>query len=333
MAVRMTQTVRAITALFLLSLAAPALSQTFSIQSISTADLGKVQSATSGDTVFRIDSATGNVTRQSGTGIRVASAATRTLVTIACGAQNQCDTDSAKIVITKIGTPTKRAGALTNFNVSVSGATATLATTPTGTTTLTFNVGPIGKSSSKTFWLGMDYPIKDDSALATGDATSGFVVTISKTNGSSASASNGSVIARVFRPITIGLTSNMSFGTISRPFTGTGTYSLDSATGDRTLTGQGVQGLISAPVRAAYTVSGEGGQVFSVSVPATFDLTRTGGSITVTTNNTAGGTQVLGGALGSSGSFPFYVGGSFPLSSTMTLGAYTASFAVTVQYN
>lgn len=53
----------------------------------------------------------------------------------------------------------------------------------------------------------------------------------------------------------------------------------------------------------------------------------------MTTNNNANGTQILSGALGSAGTLPFSVGGSFPLSSTMALGGYTGTFAVTVQYN
>ena len=70
-----------------------------------------------------------------------------------------------------------------------------------------------------------------------------------------------------------------------------------------------------------------------MSVPATFEMTRSGGSITVTTNNNAAGTQLLSGALGSGGTFPFSVGGSFPLTSTTALGSYTGMFVVTVQYN
>ena len=88
---------------------------------------------------------------------------------------------------------------------------------------------------------------------------------------------------------------------------------------------------MSPATRASYLVTGEGGQTFSISVPPTFQMTQAGGSITVTTNNNAAGTQVLSGALGSVGTFPFSVGGSFPLTSSTPLGVYTGTFVVSVQ--
>jgi hypothetical protein len=79
-------------------------------------------------------------------------------------------------------------------------------------------------------------------------------------------------------------------------------------------------------------VTGEGGQAISISVPPTFVMNGPA-SLTVTTNKTAGESQILSSALGSGGSYGFYVGGTLPTSSATPVGAYSGSFAVTVQYN
>jgi hypothetical protein len=311
--------------------AAPAFSQTISVTSPDP-QLGNVVSAPTGDTIFRVSPSASTVTVAGGTGYRVSGGTTRAVVTVTCPNVGACNTKDVDVTISAIGSPTKRARALTNFTVSNGTATIKVPPGVSGTNPITFKLNPVGRSSTKYFYLGMDFPIAGDSSgLPTGVATSNFL--INATAASVNISANGQAVATVFRPITIGLTSNLSFGTVSRPFAGTGTVSLDSATGERALTGQGVQGILAAPVRAAYLVSGEGGQVFSISVPPTFTMTGATDTLTVTTNNNAAGTQVLSGSLGSAGSRAFHVGGSFPLNSSTGLGTYSGSFAVTVQYN
>ena len=79
--------------------------------------LGNVSSASSGNTVFRASAADGTVTRTSGTGYRISSGNTRSLVTLGCGTSSFCDTRDIDITISSTGTPTGRAAALTNFTV------------------------------------------------------------------------------------------------------------------------------------------------------------------------------------------------------------------------
>lgn len=309
--------------------AAPASAQTISVTS--APELNNVVSAPSGDTRFTISASTGAVTVTSGAGYRVRPGSTRAVVTVTCPNVGACDNKQVDVTVSAIGTPTNRAKALTNFTVASGTATVTPAGA-TGTNPITFKLEPIGRNGSKFFYLGMDFPIAGDSGgLATGTATSGFVV-----NASAASVNisdMGLARATVFRPIAIALTSNLSFGTITRTLSGTGSVMLDSATGNRTVTGYGVEARTPA-IRASYLVSGEGGQILSVSVPPTFQMTQAGGaSIVVTTNNNAVGTQALSGALGSGGTFSFSVGGSFPLTSTMALGSYSGTFTVSAQYN
>jgi hypothetical protein len=70
-----------------------------------------------------------------------------------------------------------------------------------------------------------------------------------------------------------------------------------------------------------------------VSVPSTFNLTNGANTITVTLTPSVSGTQTLGGSIGSAGTLPILVGGSFGLTSTTALGTYTGSFGVTITYN
>jgi hypothetical protein len=144
----------------------------------------------------------------------------------------------------------------------------------------------------------------------------------------------------IFRPITLTKNSDLRFGTVVRPATGADVVTVAAADGARTLsTGNAValsNGAHLAPTRAAFTVNGEGGQAFSISVPANFSMTRTGGAetllITLLSTATSG---TLTGTLGdaSSGSATFGIGGTMPVSSTTASGAYTGSFITTVAYN
>lgn len=306
----------------------PVAAQTISVTS--APDLGNVVSAASGDTIFAVSPNTGAIAVSSGAGYRLRPGTARAIITLTCPNVGACDNKQVDVTVSAIGAPTNRARSLDKFTVADGTASVTPAGV-TGTNPITFKLDPIGRNGTKYFYLGMDFPIAGDSSgLATGSATSSFVV-----NASAASvdiSAMGQARATVFRPITIGLLSDISFGIVTRPLSGSGSLSLDSATGDRKVTGSGVQGLSTTRL-ASYLVNGEGGQVFSVSVPATFEMTHPGGSITVTTNHTAGGTQTLNGAIGAGGTFQFSVGGSFPVTSVMELGSYSGTFAVSVQYN
>lgn len=320
-------------ALLLVCAGSPLVAQDLSISSISTTTLGNVASAPSGDTVLRIDPASGMVSKVSGSGRRVSIGSARSLVTVACGDKNKCNKDRALIVITAVGSPTARAKALTNFTAS--GATATIVGSPTTGNSISFLIEPIGQNGTKTFWVGFDFPFAgNETGLPTGSASTNFVVTISDDKGKDPYSSLGSVTATVFRPIAVQLLSDLAFGVISRPHTGSGSVSIDAATGARTLAGAGVQPMGSpATSVASYSVGGEGGQVFSVTVPQSFPMTGSPGTLTVTTSTTATGFQMLSGSLGAGGTATFNVGGTISVDTSTALGPYSGSFAVTVQYN
>ncbi len=141
----------------------------------------------------------------------------------------------------------------------------------------------------------------------------------------------------IFRPITLTKNTDLSFGTLVRPGSGSGTVTIAQADGARTFTG-GVALLSTGPNatagRATYTVNGEGGQSFSITVPANFTMTRTGGAETILVTLTPTATTgALSNALGAAGSATFGVGGELPVSDTTATGAYTGTFSTTVAYN
>ena len=323
----------ALCALFAMSTSATA--QNFTVSAIGAADFGNIVAAPSGVSTFRASAATGAVTKLSGNAVRLSTGSVRSLVTVACGNQNACNSANASVTVTVTGSPTGRATALQNFTVSVAGATATITQTPGTGSAITFRIGPVGRNSSRTFWIGYDLPINgNNSAAATGNASANMVVTISRTNGGRANSRTGTVTARVFRGIAVMRGANLGFGRIVLPRSGNGTVTLDPVTETVSVSGNGTAALGSpAPSAASFAVSGEGGQSVSITVPSTFIMTGSSGSLTVTTNPTLSGVQTLSGALGGAGSLAFDVGGSFPVTASTPSQVYTGTFSVTVAYN
>ena len=137
----------------------------------------------------------------------------------------------------------------------------------------------------------------------------------------------------IVQPVTISQSSALAFGTLIRPSTGSGTVSLGTGS-DTVSTSGGVVALRGTTTRARYTVSGEGGEVVSVSMPASFNLSRSGApDLAVTLTRSPSGNLTLSNALGATGTAALDIGGSFTISSTTPTGDYAGSFTVTVAYN
>ena len=138
--------------------------------------------------------------------------------------------------------------------------------------------------------------------------------------------------ATIIQPIAISGT-NMAFGTLVKPATGSGVVTLSNTGGSVTTSG-GVASLASgSKSSAAYSITGEGGQAISVTVPATLTMDGpSSSSLVVTLTNTTLPTALTG-SLGAAGTGSFGVGGTFTLGSTQTSGAYTGTFVVQVAYN
>ena len=154
------------------------------------------------------------------------------------------------------------------------------------------------------------------------------------------SATTANVTTTIIRPISVTKNTDLKFGTIVRPGSGSGTVGL-STTNVSTVTGTGAILLPSSTTSPAnFTVSGEGGQAFTMAIDSTVTLTNTaasGGTLTVTTVNDAACTTAcaLPGALGDpSGDTKIVnVAGSFPFISTTNTGAYAGVMNISVTYN
>ena len=310
--------------------------QSFTLNSVANVNLGKIAAATSGDTRFQASPVGGTVTKLSGNGARISTGAGHVLVTVSCGNQGACNSQNARIVVARTGTPTKRAKALENFTVSTAGASATIVTPPGTGNSISFTIGPVGRNGTKTFYVGYDFVVKGDtSGSASGVSSAGLSVTISRTNGNSPSSGSGTVSASVFRTLNAAATQPMSFGMISRPRDGPGTVALAPGATSVVTTGDGVAPLPgSSATSAVVGVTGEGGQSITITVPSSFPMYGPGGStIVVTPDPDKSGSTTLPGSLGGAGSETVTVGGSFPLTTNTQTGVYTGSFSVIFQYN
>jgi hypothetical protein len=140
----------------------------------------------------------------------------------------------------------------------------------------------------------------------------------------------------VIQPIALIKGTDLAFGALVRPSLGANVVTVDPGSGQRSITGAGDgTALPSQPAsRATYSVSGEGGAAFSITVPSSFTMTRSGGAetlpVTLSASTLSG---ALSGSVGTAGSANFSVGGSLPMSSATVSGDYTGTFDVTVGYN
>jgi hypothetical protein len=308
--------------------AAPA----YTVQVTQNADLGTITSAASGDTVFRVDPSTGTVTTPlGGTATRSSNGATRATVTISCAASVAGDcTKTVNVKLQTTGSGTGRARPLSRLTFWM--GTAVPAGAPPAPGSLAFTIAAIGPNSSKTFFVGADMTIAaDNSGLPTGMAEADFSALADESPNTPSTGAVGRLQAIVIRSIAIAKTSDLVFGRVVKPQSGAGSVTIDATTGARTMSG--ADSLDSpTPSRAAFNVTGEGGQMFSVTVPATFTMTGPTAMV-VTTSSSVGGTAMLSSTLGSAGSLAFGVGGSAPINASTLNGDYSGSFTVTVAYN
>jgi hypothetical protein len=150
----------------------------------------------------------------------------------------------------------------------------------------------------------------------------------------STDTANGSVT--IIRPLTLTKTTDLAFGRVVQPRSGLGTVSIAN-NGTTVSAGNGAVALSGLTTsHAVFGVSGEGNQVVNITSPANFDLSNGTDTITVTLApdwNTTTNQVTLSGSLGGAGAATLNLGGSFNLPSSISSGAYTGTFNVTVAYN
>lgn len=96
--------------------------------------------------------------------------------------------------------------------------------------------------------------------------------------------------------------------------------------------------LPGGPARSAarFTVSGEGGQSISINIPANVTMSNGANTLSVVTSNDLVGSptsQTLSGAVNSTGTRVFNVGGTVTVPAATPAGTYSGTLTVTVSYN
>lgn len=321
--------------LALCALPAAACAATWTVNITGPIELGAVAAAPSGDTVFRVDATSGAVIMVSGAGRRLSAGGARVQVNVSCrpsrGADNACTASNVPIRIGVIGGVTGRARAFSAFNVNM--GTASLISGPSGSNPLEFTLAPVGNNTDKTFFVGADFPVAgDDSGLPSGLGVNAFYAYAVDPSGQTLAGDADQGKVTVYRSLALARTADLNFGRIQIPTSGSSTIVLNPGTGARTVTGNAVAYATPAPARGGFTISGEGGQQVSLTVPSTIQMTGPG-TLTVNVTHDALATPRLSGALGAAGIYDFHVGGSFTITPTTPVGAYSGVLTVSVDYN
>ncbi len=135
----------------------------------------------------------------------------------------------------------------------------------------------------------------------------------------------------IIAPISLSRDSQLAFGTVTRPTAGNSSVVKITPGGAFSITGGDAVGYApagaAARTAATFTVNGESGLGYSISL-GTLQMAREGGGtidVSLTPSKTSGTIA--------SGTDAFGVGGEFTITNSTTLGAYTGNFTVTVQYN
>ncbi|HYG25853.1 MAG TPA: DUF4402 domain-containing protein [Caulobacteraceae bacterium] len=301
------------------------MAQTITPEVVASPDLGVIIPAGTTSTTFSFASATGSVT-QTGAAVRKSAGSTRAQVRLNCSGSGNTCANRIAVKVGSIGSPSGKAGALGNFNVTALSGTISAAS---GTNPRSFTIKPINKSTPASFYVGADLPIAaSNGAGEAGPATSQLYV-----YDAPASPSMGATIsaaANIYRGVTITGTA-LNFGTIVKPSSGSATVTLNPDTNTRSVTGSSAVGSAS---RAAFVVTGENSVAITVTQDSVLTLNRTGGgSILVTLSRSAVPTSIGSGTSGAAGSTTFYTGGTFVVGSATLLGIYTGSYNTRVDYN
>lgn len=309
-----------------------------------------------GTTTFQT-STSGNVTKISGPGSLAAAASGRQIqVQMAmsnCSNANnvpnfQGCSDTPKVTVSAIGSPTGLNQNLTAFTAASTGGQGIASTS--GSSPLTINLNPSGTTyyASWQFNIGYNLPISDAGGGASGAGSSSLLITITpSTAGCTGNSTTAIVPTQVGTPLAITSLAPFSFGRLVRPLTGSGTVTYtptNSGGGSLAVTG-GVIALSSpSPTTGIFRIQGQQYKQVVVQVDQSVNLTRGANTIVLTPravwgsdagngtfNNGMNGTGQANIAA-ANGILTLYVGGSFNLTSTTASGTYSGQINVTANY-
>ena len=154
-------------------------------------------------------------------------------------------------------------------------------------------------------------------------ATSAFAQTSANTT--------ASANANIIPAISIARVADLNFGDILQPAGAGGTLSLTAAA-PTVPSAVGVTTAGGTVNAAEFTVMGAGTRSFSVTLPASINITSGTNSMVVNNFTSSCAPCTFGGAPATMASLPLYVGATLNVGNTQALGAYTGNFSVTVAY-
>lgn len=144
---------------------------------------------------------------------------------------------------------------------------------------------------------------------------------------SSSATATANVTAEIVAAIAISKTTDMNFGKVVAGGT-SGTVVLSTA-GVRSATGGTKLGNAGSTAAGAFSVTGESGATYSVTLPASRTISSGANNMTVDTfTSNPSGTGTLTG-----GSQSLAVGATLNVGASQVSGTYTGTFDVTVAYN
>ena len=145
-----------------------------------------------------------------------------------------------------------------------------------------------------------------------------------------AAQATANATAEVMTPISISKTADLRFGKFSA-LTG-GTIVMSDA-GSRSATGAVVLSSTDAGGAASFSVSGDPNATYAITLPASTTITHTVDNTKTMTVDTFTSNPSGTGTLSAGGSQAISVGATLTVGNAQTVGSYTGTFDVSVEYN
>ena len=169
----------------------------------------------------------------------------------------------------------------------------------------------------------------ENTVMKTKTLRTGLLVTTVATVGAFASYLQAATVsttasANILQPISIAKVADLGFGDVYPDGTLAGTVTVDFA-GGRTFGGGASIGAATG-TSGEFTVTGETGTIYALTIPATIALTGPGTDMNLTLSNNSAGDLATG-------TETFQIGGTLDVGAAQTAGAYSATFDVTANYN
>jgi len=149
------------------------------------------------------------------------------------------------------------------------------------------------------------------------------------TNAVAQATATGTSTTTVIAPITISAGTDLAFGNVTEDGTG-GTVTVTAAATAVATGTSGAQAVDGTVTAGAFTVTGQAGNTYSITVP-TAPATLTGLDVSAPTITVSGFTSdIATGSIGTTNTF--YVGADITLAGPQLPDTYSGSYDVTVQY-